>query len=111
MFWNATVAAARGWCCAHACYPTGNLHAQLQVLNSGGLKLLLSLPRACLLPNFARVEPCIIAVLCNILEDPITLDVWMESEVRISLRWMHGWNLRCTGALRGRIRGKTKLQG
>eukprot|EP00955_Chlamydomonas_euryale_P032365 340181-Chlamydomonas_euryale.AAC.1 len=58
-----------------------NVRAPEQVLQAGGPRLLMSLPRACLVPNFARAESCILAILGNVLEDPATLDAWMESEV------------------------------
>ena len=54
----------------------------LRCLADGGPRLLLSLPRACLLPGFAHAEPSIVAVLLNVLEDPLTLEAWMEAEIR-----------------------------
>jgi hypothetical protein len=56
--------------CPHT-HPLPHTHTRTpppQVLAAGGCRLLLSLPRACLLPNFARAEPCILAVLVNMLE-------------------------------------------
>ena len=56
--------------------------AALRCLADGGTRLLLTLPQACLFPSFARAEPLIIATLLNMLEDPTTLDAWMEGEIR-----------------------------
>ena len=53
-----------------------------QCLADGGARLLLTLPRACLLPNFARAEPSIVSVLLNMLEDPSTLEGLMETTIR-----------------------------
>ncbi len=43
---------------------------------------MLRLPSACLLPNPARHEPHMLALLRNVLEDPVTLGGWMEAEIR-----------------------------
>lgn len=55
---------------------------RMQVLSAEGPQLLLGLPTCCLLPNPSRAEPHINTILRHILEDPITLESWMESEVR-----------------------------
>ncbi len=58
-------------------------HANAQgVLAKGGHRLLLSLPGACLAPTYNRQEALIGAVLRHILEDPSTLEGWMEAEIR-----------------------------
>lgn len=57
----------------------------LQVLAAGGHRLLLSLPAACLVPGVSRFEAGIGAVLRNLLEDPATLESWMEAEIRSSM--------------------------
>ena len=56
--------------------------AALRCLSDGGPRLLLSLPQSCLFPSFARAEPLIITKLLNMLEDPVTLDAWIEGEIR-----------------------------
>ncbi len=56
-----------------------------QVAAAGGPRLLLSLPRACLGVQFWRLEPLLSAILRNLLEDPATLEGWMEAEIRSHL--------------------------
>jgi hypothetical protein len=56
-----------------------------QVLAAGGHKLLLSLPAACLAPSISRQEGSIGAILRHLLEDPVTLEGWMEAEIRNSM--------------------------
>ncbi len=51
-------------------------------LNRGCHRLLLSLPAACYMPSFVLVEPHVCAVLRHMMEDPATLEAWMESEIR-----------------------------
>jgi hypothetical protein len=54
----------------------------VQVLAAGGHRLLLSLPSACLSPAISRHEGHIGATLRHLLEDPATLEGWMESEIK-----------------------------
>jgi len=56
-----------------------------QVLTAGGHKLLLSLPAACLAPSISRQEGAIGSILRHLLEDPSTLEGWMESEIKNSM--------------------------
>jgi hypothetical protein len=56
-----------------------------QVAAAGGPRLLLSLPRSCLGVQFWRLEPLLSAILRNLLEDPATLEAWMEAEIRSHL--------------------------
>ena len=43
----------------------------------------MTLPRACLMPNFARAEQLVLGTLKNLLEaDTNTLESWFESEIR-----------------------------
>lgn len=56
-----------------------------QVLAAGGHKLLLSLPAACLAPTISRQEGAIGSILRHLLEDPSTLEGWMESEIKNSM--------------------------
>jgi hypothetical protein len=56
--------------------------AAAQVLAAGGHRLLLSLPWACLSPAISRHEGAIGATLRHLLEDPATLEGWMESEIK-----------------------------
>jgi hypothetical protein len=58
------------------------LLAAVQVLAAGGHRLLLSLPSACLSPAISRHEGHIGATLRHLLEDPATLEGWMESEIK-----------------------------
>jgi hypothetical protein len=53
-----------------------------QVLSAGGHRLLLSLPSACLSPAISRHEGSIGAILRHLLEDPATLEGWMEAEIK-----------------------------
>lgn len=59
--------------------------ASTQVLAAAGHKLLLSLPSACLSPSASRQEGHIGAIFRHLLEDPITLEAWMESEIKNSM--------------------------
>lgn len=65
----------------HRCLPVCTA-ATLQVLAAGGHRLLLSLPSSCLSPAISRHEGSIGAILRHLLEDPATLEGWMEAEVR-----------------------------
>eukprot|EP00798_Chlamydomonas_sp_ICE-L_P016841 gene16841-23121_t len=56
--------------------------AAMQVLNQGGHRLLLSFPAGCLLPLVTRLESSVVTILRHILEDPETLESWMEAEIR-----------------------------
>lgn len=66
--------------------------SSLQVLARGGPAMLLNLPAACLAPVASRQEPNIGIILRHILEDPVTLEGWMESEIRnfLTLRGRNG---------------------
>ena len=55
------------------------------MLAAGAHRLLLSLPSACLAPTLSRQEAHIGAILRNLMEDTITLEAWMESEIRNSM--------------------------
>jgi hypothetical protein len=55
------------------------------VLAAGGHKLLLNLPAACLAPSISRQEGSIGAILRHLLEDPVTLEGWMEAEIKNSM--------------------------
>lgn len=46
---------------------------------------MLSLPSACLVPTTSRQEGNIGSILRNLLEDPITLEAWMEAEIKNSM--------------------------
>ncbi|KAH7291322.1 hypothetical protein KP509_29G011900 [Ceratopteris richardii] len=54
----------------------------MQFLESGGLSALLNLPRTSLFPGFENVAT---AIIRHLLEDPQTLQIAMESEIRHSL--------------------------
>lgn len=56
-----------------------------QLLAANGHKLLLSLPAACLAPSINRQEGHIGSILRHLLEDPSTLEAWMESEIKNSM--------------------------
>ncbi|GFR50880.1 hypothetical protein Agub_g13169, partial [Astrephomene gubernaculifera] len=58
-------------------------HSNAALAASAGVpRLLLRLPSSCLLPNPARHEPAMLAILRHVLEDPVTLGGWMEAEIR-----------------------------
>ena len=67
----------------------------VQLLSAGLPKLLLTLPASCLLPALSRLEPHIATVLRQCLEDPATLEAWMESEIKNFFvqraRYVVGW--------------------
>lgn len=54
----------------------------LQLLAKGGPRMLLSLPSACWYLVFTRHQPSLSEVLRHMLEDPATLESWMESEIK-----------------------------
>lgn len=51
-------------------------------MSSGVHRTLLSLPSACWVPTFASIEPHVACIMRNLMEDPVTLSGWMESEIR-----------------------------
>lgn len=67
-------------------------------LHKGVHKMLLSLPSACLVPSFSRVEGHVAAVLRHMAEDHATLAAWMEGEIRSFFttrsKWV-GWGGAC----------------
>lgn len=73
-------------------------NAQL-LLAAGGHQLLLSLPVACLSPTISRQEGAIGSILRHLLEDPSTLEGWMESEIKnsMALKGQHGMRDPYTG--------------
>jgi hypothetical protein len=73
-------------------------NAQL-LLAAGGHRLLLSLPVACLSPTISRQEGAIGSILRHLLEDPSTLEGWMESEIKnsMALKGQHGMRDPYTG--------------
>jgi hypothetical protein len=70
-----------------------------QLLAAGGHRLLLSLPAACLNPTISRQEGVIGSLLRHLLEDPSTLEGWMESEIKnsMALKGQHGMRDPYTG--------------
>ncbi|GAX74557.1 hypothetical protein CEUSTIGMA_g2006.t1, partial [Chlamydomonas eustigma] len=52
------------------------------MLQNSRLEKVMSLPRACMMPNFARAEAAIVSIILSVLEDPSTLETWMEMELR-----------------------------
>eukprot|EP00198_Chlamydomonas_reinhardtii_P000104 XP_001689439.1 predicted protein [Chlamydomonas reinhardtii] len=58
------------------------VEAMLLAASAGVPRLMLRLPWSCLLPNAARQEPHMLAILRHVLEDPATLGGWMEAELR-----------------------------
>ena len=63
--------------------PNDNFYSCIQAVEAHTPKTLLTLPRACLMPNFAKVEQLLVGTLKNLLEsDAATLDAWFESEIR-----------------------------
>jgi hypothetical protein len=51
-------------------------------LSQGCHKMLLSLPKSCYKPSFVVIEPLVCTVLRHMMEDPTTLELWMESEIK-----------------------------
>ena len=68
-------------CCSVQCEQSFATATQV-ALNRGCHRMLLSLPAACCMPSFVLIEPHVCAVLRHMMEDPATLEAWMESEIR-----------------------------
>lgn len=73
-------------------------NAQL-LLAAGGHRLLLTMPAACLSPTISRQEGAIGSILRHLLEDPSTLEGWMESEIKnsMAMKGHHGMRDPYTG--------------
>lgn len=56
--------------------------AAMHALSAGVLKRMLGLPAECLSPNFTRHEPAMLSIVRHMLEDPATLETWMEAEIK-----------------------------
>lgn len=69
------------------------------LLGAEGHRLLLTLPAACLSPTISRQEGAIGSILRHLLEDPSTLEGWMESEIKnsMALKGQHGMRDPYTG--------------
>lgn len=52
------------------------------MLQAGGVPLLLSLPVVCYGPNVPSLQPLLTSIVKHMLEDPATLEGWMEGEIR-----------------------------
>ena len=78
----ASQGAARCRLAKAACIPLTRWKLPAQVLAGKGLKLILDLPSACFMSN---LEPHMSAIFRHILEDPGTLQTFMEAEISTTM--------------------------